>query len=87
MIKPDKDDPMKVRRSLAFFVSLYAFLILPNLLIAYAILSAVDVGLLKSVLTYIGVLASGPIGAYLYAAHKGRNSNTQGQSDELDKPS
>ena len=32
MLRPDKEDPMKVRRCLAFFVSIYAFLVLPNLL-------------------------------------------------------
>ena len=35
MINPDKNDPMKVRRVLAFFVSVYAFLVLPNILVAY----------------------------------------------------
>ena len=37
MLRPDKEDPMKVRRCLAFFVSIYAFLVLPNLLVAYQI--------------------------------------------------
>ncbi|MGE3622467.1 MAG: hypothetical protein AB7H77_01155 [Bdellovibrionales bacterium] len=73
MIKPDCNDPIKVRRTLAFYVSLYAFLILPNLLVFYHALWATEVDLLKSILTYIGVLATGPIGAYLYAAHKNGN--------------
>lgn len=73
MIKPDCNDPIKVRRTLAFYVSLYAFLILPNLLVFYHALWATEVELLKSILTYIGVLATGPIGAYLYAAHKNGN--------------
>lgn len=66
-------DPIRVRRFLAFWVSVYAFLILPNLLVAYQILAGADIGLLQSILTYIGILASGPIGAYLYAAHKNGN--------------
>jgi hypothetical protein len=73
MIKPDCNDPIKVRRTLAFYVSIYAFLILPNLLVFYHALWATEVELLKSILTYIGVLATGPIGAYLYAAHKNGN--------------
>jgi len=77
MIAPDKNDPMKVRRALAFWVSIYAFLILPNLLVAYQIIAGADIGLLKAILTYIGILGSGPIGAYLYAAHKNGNSETK----------
>ena len=77
MITPDKNDPMKVRRALAFWVSIYAFLILPNLIVAYHIIAGADIGLLKAILTYIGILASGPIGAYLYAAHKNGNSETK----------
>lgn len=77
MITPDKNDPMKVRRALAFWVSIYAFLILPNLIVVYQIIAGADIGLLKAILTYIGILAGGPIGAYLYAAHKNGNSETK----------
>jgi|GEM_PF-2256593 len=77
MINPDKNDPMKVRRVLAFFVSVYAFLVLPNILVAYQIFGNADVGLLQAILTYVGILAGGPIGAYLYAAHKNGNSETK----------
>lgn len=77
MITPDKNDPMKVRRVLAFWISVYAFLILPNLLVAYQIIAGADIGLLKAILTYIGILAGGPIGAYLYAAHKNGNAETK----------
>lgn len=81
MLKPDKSDPMKVRRTLAFFVSIYAFLVLPNLLVAYQLLAGADIGLLQSILTYVGILASGPIGAYLYAAHK--NGNSEAKNDRI----
>lgn len=77
MFNPDRNDPMKVRRTLAFFVSIYAFLVLPNLLVAYQILAGADIGLLQSILTYVGILAGGPIGAYLYAAHKNGNSEVK----------
>lgn len=77
MINPDKNDPMKVRRVLAFFVSVYAFLVLPNILVAYQVFGNADVGLLQAILTYVGILAGGPIGAYLYAAHKNGNSETK----------
>lgn len=87
MIKPDKSDPMKVRRYLAFFVSVYAFLLLPNVLIAYQVYASADVGLLKAVLTYIGILAGGPIGAYLYAAHKNGNSEVKRGDHDLDNNS
>ena len=73
MLKPDKDDPTKIRRTWAFLIAIYAFLIQPNLLIGYYILFEVEISLLKAVLTYIGTLAVGPIGAYLYAAHKNGN--------------
>lgn len=73
MIKPDCNDPIKVRRTLAFYVSIYAFLVLPNLLVVYHAMWDTEIELLKSILTYIGVLATGPIGAYLYAAHKNGN--------------
>lgn len=81
MLNPDKNDPMKVRRTLAFFVSIYAFLVLPNLLVAYQILAGADIGLLQSILTYVGILAGGPIGAYLYAAHK--NGNSEAKNDRI----
>ncbi len=84
MIKPDQNDPMKVRRYLAFFVSVYAFLVLPNLLVAYQILAGADIGLLQAILTYVGILAGGPIGAYLYAAHKNGNSETKRGDHDLD---
>jgi hypothetical protein len=74
ILKPDKNDPIKVRRALAFFVSIYAFLVLPNLLVAYQVLLGADIALLQAILTYVGLLASGPIGAYLYSAHKNGNS-------------
>lgn len=80
MINPDKNDPMKVRRVLAFVVSVYAFLVLPNILVAYQIFGNADVGLLQAILTYVGILAGGPIGAYLYAAHKNGNSETKRES-------
>jgi hypothetical protein len=76
MIKPDPNDPIKVRRTLAFFVSIYAFLILPNLTVFYAVLFKADVELLKHILNYVGVLAAGPIGAYLYAAQANGNKET-----------
>jgi uncharacterized membrane protein YraQ (UPF0718 family) len=77
MMKPDKNDPMKVRRALAFWVSVYSFLVLPNLLVVYQIFAGADIGLLQAILTYVGILASGPIGAYLYAAHKNGNCETK----------
>lgn len=73
MLKPDPNDPMKVRRLLAFWISVYAFLVLPNLIVAYQVLAGADIGLLQAILTYVGILAGGPIGAYLYAAHKNGN--------------
>jgi len=84
MIKPDRSDPMKVRRILAFFVSIYAFLVLPNLLVAYQVLAGADIGLLQAILTYVGILAGGPIGAYLYAAHKNGNSETKREENDLE---
>ena len=84
MIKPDRNDPMKVRRYLAFFVSVYAFLVLPNLLVAYQIIAGADIGLLQAILTYVGILAGGPIGAYLYAAHKNGNCETKRENHDLE---
>ncbi len=78
MIKPCENDPIRVRRTLAIWTALYAFVILPHVLIFYQLYGGADIGLLKAVLTYIGILASGPIGAYLYSAHirtKGGKNN------------
>lgn len=80
MIKPCDNDPMKVRRTLAIWTAIYAFVILPHLLVFYQVYSGADIGLLQGILTYIGILASGPIGAYLYSAHI---RSKGGQSHEL----
>ncbi len=67
MFKPDEGDTLKVRRYLALFVCAWALLIWPNLLIAYHHMFGTPEGIVKAMLVYIGTLASGPIGAYLWA--------------------
>ena len=74
MIAPDTKDKMKVRRTLALWICVYAFLVLPVGLVIAATVFDTSIELSKAVLTYIGLLAGGPIGAYLYAAHKNGNS-------------
>jgi len=68
--KPDPSDPLKVRRNLALLSALYSFFIWPHLLIFYFLYLGIPHETVKEMLTYIGMLASGPIGAYLWAAHK-----------------
>jgi hypothetical protein len=75
MIKPDENDPLKVRRFLALWAGVYALLIWPNLLVLYFHIFGTPESLIDKMLLYIGTLASGPIGAYIWAAHKMDKAN------------
>ncbi len=74
MITPDKQDPMKIRRLLAFIAVIWALFLTPLWVMVVHVHWGVPVDLLKAAFLYIGGLAGGPLGAYLYAAHKNGNS-------------
>jgi hypothetical protein len=67
---PDDNDPLKVRRVLAFATAIYALVIWPNLLVVYNLAFGLPESIVDKLLVYIGTLAVGPIGAYLWAAQK-----------------
>jgi len=69
MLKPDEKDKLKIRRWLAVWAAVYSFLF-PHFVFAYVIIFDLPVDVAKAAFLYIGGLASGPIAAYLYAAHK-----------------
>lgn len=70
-------DNLKNRRRLAWFSAFYSLVIWPNLLIAYNIYGSLNDGIINNMLLYVGTLASGPIGAYIWAANKkDNNENT-----------
>lgn len=69
MLKPDEKDRLRVRRSLAVWAAIYSFLF-PHFVFAYVIIFNLPVDIANAAFLYIGGLASGPIAAYLYAAHK-----------------
>lgn len=76
MFRPDKNDPIKIRRWLAVWATVYSFLF-PHFVFAYVIIFNLPVDIAKAAFLYIGGLASGPIAAYLYAAHRNGNSETR----------
>jgi len=67
---PDGNDPLKVRRALAWVTSVYALVVWPNLLVLYNLAFGLPESILDKLLIYIGTLAAGPIGAYLWAAQR-----------------
>lgn len=74
---PDKEDPLKIRRMLAFWTAVYALAIWPNLLLIYHHVFGTPESLIDKMLLYIGTLATGPIGAYLWAAFKKDKENAE----------
>lgn len=75
-MRPDSTDPLKIRRTLAIWSALYALAVWPNLLILYHFYLGLPESVLAKMLAYIGTLAAGPIGVYLWAAtRKGQTSD------------
>lgn len=67
---PDEKDRIRNRRNLAFFSAIYSLVIWPNLLIFFHLIFDLQIDLIKALLMYIGTIASGTIGAYIWAAMK-----------------
>ena len=78
MVKPDVNDVLKIRRALALVSAVYALFVWPHLLIFYHLCFGLPETTLPELLTYVGVIASGPIGAYLWAAMKKQNNHSCG---------
>lgn len=77
-LQPDPADPLKVRRFLALWICLYAFLIWPHLLLVYWKWIGLPVSIIEQMLVYVGTLSAGPIGFYLWSAHKMDRSDRDG---------
>jgi hypothetical protein len=75
---PDGNDLLKVRRALAWFSALYALVVWPNLLVLYNLAFGLPESILDKLLIYIGTLAAGPIGAYLWAAQRKQAQKQEG---------
>ena len=71
MIKPDPNDPFKVRRFLALISLVYALLVYPNLMVFYVLALNYPADHVSELLMYVGTVSSGPIGLYLWAANRG----------------
>lgn len=69
-LEPDEKDPLKIRRAWAIRSAFWALVIWPNLLVVYHLCFGLPEGIVENMLLYIGTLSSGPIGAYIWAAHK-----------------
>ncbi len=76
--QPDPQDPLKVRRVLAFFCVLFALVIFPIFIAIMCSFFWLDTGLAVKLVVYEGVIASGPLAAYLIAAQ--RLQSKQGDS-------
>lgn len=68
-LKPDSDDPLKIRRTLAVFTLVWAVTLLPVILITGHKFYGVSDSLANSIMIYVGTLAAGPLGAYAVGAH------------------
>lgn len=73
MLKPDKNDPLKNRRSLALLAAFNGFFVFPILLLAASYYLKTSDQLCEELLHYMGASVLAPMMAYLYAAHKKDN--------------
>lgn len=81
--KPDKDDPLRIRRNLALLTVLYSFVFVPAALIVLTLAFKLPDTLAGNLLTYFGALTAGPLGAFALACHTadkqgGQNDGTSG---------
>lgn len=70
---PDPDDPLKVRRALAFMCAFFAMVLFPTIVAGLVAFCDLDLNFALKLLLYEGGMATGPIGAYLFAAQKMQN--------------
>jgi len=63
-------DNLKNRRNLAFCSALFAMVIWPHELLILHMKYGLDIDLIKALLLYIGTVASGSIGGYIWSALK-----------------
>lgn len=71
---PDPDDPLKVRRVLAFACAWWAAVPFPIIIALLVCILDLDKDIASKLIIYQGAIAAGPVGAYLYAAHKQQNA-------------
>lgn len=68
--KPDPDDPLKVRRTMAFVCIGFALMIFPVFIACMVTFFCLDKDIAKILIYFEGGLTAGPIGAYLYGAQR-----------------
>lgn len=66
----DANDNMRNRRNLAFFSAIYSLILWPNILIALRLIFDLEIELIKALLIYVGTVAGGTIGGYIWASLK-----------------
>lgn len=69
------DDKFRNRRNLAFFSAIWSFILWPHELLFLHIKYDIDIDLIKALLVYIGTLATGTIGGWIFAAIKDDKKN------------
>ena len=75
------NDKFRNRRNLAFFSAIWSFILWPQELILLHIIYDLDIDLIKALLVYIGTLATGTIGGWIFAAIKDDKTNATGTTE------
>jgi len=75
--QPDPDDPLKVRRLLAFACVFFALVIFPVFIAIMCGFFMLDEKLALQLIIYEGAISSGPLVAYLVAAQKLQSSESK----------
>ena len=78
-------DNLKNRRNLAMWSALFALVIWPHELVVLHLVWDLDIDLIKALLIYIGTVASGSIGGYIWSAMKEGYKKNAADSDASTK--
>jgi len=78
-------DSLRNRRNMAFLSAIFALLIWPHEIIFLHLHYDLDINLCKVLLIYIGTVASGTIGGYIWGAVKDQAVKMASQSGQKDK--
>ena len=74
----DDHDKFRNRRNLAFFSAIWSFILWPHELLILHIFFDLDIDIIKAFLVYIGTLATGTIGGWIFAALKDDKNGSKG---------
>ncbi len=75
MIKPDGNDPLRVRRFCMILAGAWSIFVFPMIVLNYVTFLGAPVEIGKALLTYVIGLAATPIAAYFIGAHKNGNKD------------